>query len=74
MQFVELLSVPRGIGEVMYNKIVELMREFDWPLDKVLCLLVYDPYSFTGRHVKCSQVLHQITSILVLVYGPIMYH
>ena len=35
MQFVELLSVPRGIEEVMYNKIVELMREFEWPLEKV---------------------------------------
>ena len=29
MQFVELLSIPRGTGEAMYNKIVELMREFE---------------------------------------------
>ena len=29
MQFVKLLSVVQGIEEVMYNKIVELMREFE---------------------------------------------
>ena len=48
MQFVELLSVPRGTREVMYNKIVELMREFEWPLEKVVGLATDGAASMTG--------------------------
>ena len=48
MQFVELLSVPQGTGEVMYNKIVELMREFEWPLDKVVRLATDGAASMIG--------------------------
>ena len=44
----ELLSVPRGHGEVMYNKIVELMREFEWSIDKVVGLATDGGASMTS--------------------------
>ena len=47
MQFVELLSVPQGTWEVMYNKIVELIKKFEWPLDKVVGLATNGVASMT---------------------------
>ena len=48
IQFVELLSVPQGTWEVIYNKIVELMREFEWLLEKVVGLTTNGAASITG--------------------------
>ena len=57
MQFVELLSVPQGIGEVMYNKIVELIKEFEWPLDKVVGLATNGAPSMTSVQSRLATKL-----------------
>ena len=48
MQFVELLSIPQGTKKVMYNKIVNLIKEFDWPLKKIVCFATNGTNPITG--------------------------
>ena len=68
MQFVELLSVPQGTTEVMYYKIVELIREFEWPIDKVVGLATNGAASMTSVQSGLATRLSVDVPTLILTH------